>query len=366
MRKYLAVILASMLCLSLCACTGGTASEGVSESSAISESASKTEISGSKEEVSKSESSVSGSEVSTSEGSVSGEEASKSESSVSGAEVSKNESSGAEASKSESSAEESLEESSAESFVESSEESSEVSLEESSEESIEESSTEESAPQESSREQSRPQPQPAGAPVESSWFDDALFIGDSVTLKLSYYSDYGSLGNAEFLCAGSLGYNNAQMGLYESGNVHPEYRGEKVLVDEGAAIINPAKIFIMLGMNDIGLYGVDGAVEGMKVITDRIASKCPNAVIYVQSVTPMLENMQLSDLNNRTIAEFNSKIQPICEQRGYKYLDIASAMDDGRGNLVYEYCGDPTAMGLHFSDKGCEVWVDYLKTHVGQ
>lgn len=226
-------------------------------------------------------------------------------------------------------------------------------------------------PEQPSAEESSVQPNPPkprtpsnGSPVDAAWFDDALFIGDSVTLKLSYYADYGSLGNAEFLCAGSLGYNNALWELNHPDNVHPSYNGVKYTVDEGARIINPNKIFIMLGMNDIGLYGVDGAIEGMKELTSRIEQKCPDADIYIESVTPMLEDMQLRSLNNRTIAEFDQKAAAVCEERGYCYLDIASAVEDEGGNLIYSYCSDPTAMGLHFSDAGCAQWVDYLKNHV--
>ena len=220
-------------------------------------------------------------------------------------------------------------------------------------------------------EPSKPQPQPSkpkqpsnGSPVSSDWFDDALFIGDSVTLKLWYYSDNGSLGDAEFLCAGSLGYNNALWDLYHPDNVHPTLNGEKVTVDEGARIINPNKIFIMLGMNDIGLYGVDGAVDGMRELVRRIHNNCPDADIYIESVTPMLEDMQLTYLNNTTIAEFDRKAEAYCNEMGYHYLDIASAVGDGYGNLVYEYCSDAAAMGLHFSDAGCYQWVEYLKNHV--
>ncbi len=228
----------------------------------------------------------------------------------------------------------------------------------------EESKAEESKAEESS-EVSAEVSADVSEPVDPSWFDDAVFIGDSVTLKLSYYcDDHDDLGNAQFLCAGSLGYNNAQWDYDKPDNVHPVYNGTKYLVDDGAAAIGAKKIFIMLGMNDIGLYGVDGAVDGMKIITERIEKACPDAVIYIQSVTPMLEGSQLTDLNNTTIAEFNEKVKPICQERGYKYLDVASAMDDGSGNLVYEYCGDPDAMGLHFSDEGCKVWADYLKANV--
>ena len=147
-------------------------------------------------------------------------------------------------------------------------------------------------------------------------------------------------------------------------NVHPVYNGIKYTVEDGVAMLQPKKIFVMLGMNDIGLYGVDGAVEGMKSLTAKIQQRCPDAVIYVQSVTPMLSYKQLSDLNNTTIAAFDQAIQPICQERGYIYLDVASAVNDGYGNLMEAYCSDATAMGLHFSDAGCEAWVNYLKSHV--
>ncbi len=265
---------------------------------------------------------------------------------------------------SEESSEEISEESGEESIEESNEESAEESVEETSEESTGESREipEESSEQEES--QYTPTPVISGETVDASWFDDAVFVGDSVTLKLSYYADYGSLGNADFLCAGSLGYNNAQWGYDHPDNVHPVYNGIKYTVEDGVAMLQPKKIFIMLGMNDIGLYGVDGAVEGMKSLTAKIQQRCPDAVIYVQSVTPMLSYKQLSDLNNTTIAAFDQAIQPICQERGYIYLDVASAVNDGYGNLMEAYCSDATAMGLHFSDAGCEAWVNYLKSHV--
>ena len=265
---------------------------------------------------------------------------------------------------SEESSEEISEESGEESIEESNEESAEESVEETSEESTGESREipEESSEQEES--QYTPTPVISGETVDASWFDDAVFVGDSVTLKLSYYADYGSLGNADFLCAGSLGYNNAQWGYDHPDNVHPVYNGIKYTVEDGVAMLQPKKIFVMLGMNDIGLYGVDGAVEGMKSLTAKIQQRCPDAVIYVQSVTPMLSYKQLSDLNNTTIAAFDQAIQPICQERGYIYLDVASAVNDGYGNLMEAYCSDATAMGLHFSDAGCEAWVNYLKSHV--
>lgn len=210
-----------------------------------------------------------------------------------------------------------------------------------------------------------------GTPVEASWFDDAVFIGDSVTLKLSYYcEDHDDLGKAEFLCAGSLGYTNALWELDREDNVHPTYNGEKITVDEGAKLLGSKKILIMLGMNDIGLYGIDGATSSMIELTDKIADKCPDAKIYIQSVTPMVEGNSLGDLNNENIYKFDEKLKEVCAEKGYKYLDVASAVSDENGNLIYEYCGDPPsddnpdAMGLHFTNEGCQKWAEYLRNNV--
>ena len=365
MKKVFAFVLASLLTFTLCACGETNDSESneasgspVKESTAVSETTSE----------------VAEKAASKAEEASQKEESKKEESKK---EESKKEDSKTEESKQESS--DSSEESS--SAASKAEESSEAYDEESSqpeshadESSEEESSLPEPVSEPVSREESKaeesrePKPAPVfnGEPVSSEWFDDAVFIGDSVTLKLSYFCDYNDdLGNAKFLCAGSLGYNNAQWDYYHPDNVHPYYNGTKYLVDQGAAATGAKKIFIMLGMNDIGLYGVDGAVDGMKIITKRIEEACPGATIYVQSVTPMLYGSQLRDLNNTTIAQFNQKIQPVCRERGYIYLDVASAVDDGYGNLIYSYCGDPTAMGLHFSDEGCRAWINYLKHNVG-
>ena len=374
MKRIFSVIIAAALVCSLCACSSGKNEQSselsVTESAAASNAEATSEESS---EASKTESS----QTQTSKKESSAEESSKKESSK--AEESSKEESKAESS-SESSTESSAEKSEEPSTEPSKEPSTEPSKEPSTEPSVEPSKEPSIEPSiepsvepspEPSVEPSKPQPQPSkpkqpsnGSPVSSDWFDDALFIGDSVTLKLWYYSDNGSLGDAEFLCAGSLGYNNALWDLYHPDNVHPTLNGEKVTVDEGARIINPNKIFIMLGMNDIGLYGVDGAVDGMRELVRRIHNNCPDADIYIESVTPMLEDMQLTYLNNTTIAEFDRKAEAYCNEMGYHYLDIASAVGDGYGNLVYEYCSDAAAMGLHFSDAGCYQWVEYLKNHV--
>lgn len=203
------------------------------------------------------------------------------------------------------------------------------------------------------------------SPKAASWFDDAVFVGDSVTLKLSYYcaSDTGVLGNAEFFCAGSLGYGNALWELDNPEAVHPYYKGAVHLTEECAEVTGKKNVFIMLGMNDIALYGVDDTIKNCRELVDRILKRTPDALIYIQSVTPMIDSVQTDSFNNRLISQLDEKLKTLCEEKDYRYLDVYSALADADGNLPLDYCSDPENMGLHFNDASCKIWADYLKAN---
>ena len=203
-------------------------------------------------------------------------------------------------------------------------------------------------------------------PVSASWFNDAVFVGDSITLKLSYFceDDPDALGEAEFFCAGSLGYNSALWDIDDPNAVHPTYRGEVQLTENCAELTDSSKVFIMLGMNDIGLYGVDGAEKACRDLVKRIKSHSPEAKIYLQSITPMLKEFEYEDFNNASIDKFNEWLKAYCEENEYMYLDINSIMRGDDGALKPAYCSDPEEQGIHFTDEACALWVDYLKNHV--
>lgn len=203
------------------------------------------------------------------------------------------------------------------------------------------------------------------SPKSAEWFDDAVFVGDSVTLKLDYYCEEHpeALGKAEFYCAGSLGYTNALWDINDSSAVHPFYEGETHLVEDCAVLTGKNNVFIMLGMNDIGLYGTQGAMDSCKKLVARILEKSPNVHLYLQSVTPMVESAQIESFNNTLVKEFDGMLKDFCDQNGYKYLDVYSALADDKGNLPDNLCSDPDNMGLHFNDTSCQMWVDYLKNN---
>ncbi len=205
------------------------------------------------------------------------------------------------------------------------------------------------------------------APVPGSYFDDAVFVGDSITLALYYYvkdlRNQGTqcLGEAKFLTAGSMGSGNALEPVGKE-SVHPSYQGTKMRVEDAVALMDAKKVYIMLGMNDVAYYGIDKSIENMCALIGLILERQPEAEIFVQSATPRLSIMTTKP-TNRMLFEYDLKLYRACVENGWYFVDVAYAMRDGDGNLIDKYCSDPESMGMHFSEAGCAVWIEYLETH---
>ena len=200
--------------------------------------------------------------------------------------------------------------------------------------------------------------------ISAEYFSDAVFVGDSVSVMLQYYcTATKALGGAKFLCAGSLSATNALNDVTQS-SVHPSYQGKKMKVEDGVAACGAKKVYIMLGINNIS-YGLSKSTGDMVKLINRIKEKSPNVTIFVQSVTPMSEKSSIRSerLNNSTIAAYNQKMEEICAENGWYFVNVAEAFRNSGGCLPQEYCSDYTGMGIHFTNKAAEHWVSYLKTH---
>ena len=162
---------------------------------------------------------------------------------------------------------------------------------------------------------------PANQTVDSSFFDDAVFVGDSISLKLSQYAaSSGALGRAKFLVIGSFGVNNAV-------NDHPDtrvtYQGVKYQdIEEAIKATGAKKMFIMFGMNDIGLHGIDKTITNWGVLVDLIRSQCPDIAIYIQSMTPIWTGGEKGKLTNANVLKYNEKLRNFAQNNGCKYIDI--------------------------------------------
>lgn len=205
---------------------------------------------------------------------------------------------------------------------------------------------------------------PESAAVEPSWFDDACFIGDSITEGLRTYALTGALGSAQFFAVRSYSTINALRPLSDDGP-HPTYQGERMTAIDCVAKSGAKKVYLMLGTNDL-YNGIDASVKRYQQLIEKILEKSPDVKIFVQSMTPMTASSSYIGemLNNDNIKLYNEKLLSMCEENGWYFVNVAAVMYEPSGEaLSSDYCSDKTTMGVHFNPKGYQQWVAYLRTH---
>ncbi len=202
---------------------------------------------------------------------------------------------------------------------------------------------------------------PANYTVDTSFFDDAVFVGDSISLKLSYYAaSSGELGKAKFLTVGSYGVGNA---IYDHPDTKLKYQGKAYAnVEDALAATGAKKLFIMLGMNDIGRFGVNETITNWGTLLTLIRSTCPDMQIYIQSMTPIWTGGERGGITNRNADSYNAKLKTFAESNGCKFIDVAPYMKDSTGGLATVFCSDSF---VHMTTEGAKTWVGILKAYTG-
>lgn len=202
------------------------------------------------------------------------------------------------------------------------------------------------------------------SPYSGKFFDNAVFVGDSVTLGLRNFvtsernKGHECLGKAKFLTEGSMGYSNTLPKIGAVNSIHPKYKGKEMYIEDALALIKAEKVFIMLGMNDFCIYSVSEGIGNAEKCINKIKEKNPDMDIYIESVTPALRDR--GSFSNANIDNFNAALKKFCEENGCTYVDVASVMKDSKGALIKSYCSDPEGKGVHMTYEGCRAWVDYL------
>lgn len=196
---------------------------------------------------------------------------------------------------------------------------------------------------------------PATEPKETlkEFFDNAAFIGDSVTLKLrNYNTEFGALGDATFLCQGSYSVAHAV-----NNTMYLSYQGEDMTPQDALKACGVNKVFILLGMNDIGLYGVDETITNWGKLIENIRNVNPELDIYIQSGTPIYYQGETGGLTNAKMDEYNQKLQAFAQANDCVYVDIATPMKDSNNGLAKAYCSDDF---VHMTNPGCALWFEII------
>ena len=199
---------------------------------------------------------------------------------------------------------------------------------------------------------------PLGEPVDEAWFADAVFLGDSRTDGLYLYS--GIKGTTFF------SYQGLSVFTIDDKECIELEDGETVTVLEALSRGTYAKVYVMLGINELGYQNTDAFKQAYLDLVDAIREAEPDADIYLQTQPPVNETVAAQKgmseyINNERIQLFNDLIAQVAEEKETALVDVWEAYDKEDGGMP----ADLTSDGVHMKRAGYVIWYDYLKTHTG-
>ena len=217
------------------------------------------------------------------------------------------------------------------------------------------SSSEESSSEPESSAVAFGQPVPENERVTSTYFDDAVFIGDSLTTGIQLYN---ILPDTTVLASVGININN----IFTNEVINDGNGGQQTILD-AAKDIQPAKIYTMLGTNGLKGLGPEETVRYYRQLVQQLKADHPDSIIYVQSLMPINEEIFAAnygyELTNAEIDECNELLMQMAGEEEVYFVNCAEAIKDENGELPAEFTTD----GLHFRGEYYNKWIDYLKEH---
>lgn len=203
---------------------------------------------------------------------------------------------------------------------------------------------------------------PAGAQPRSAYYDqrvslfeklplgpeDIVFLGNSITDGCEWNE---LLGNAHVRNRGISG--DTSLGVYD----------RLASITRG----HPAKIFLMIGINDLGA-GLDlNTVElHVSMIIDRIRTDSPTTRLYLQSVLPLNTAFTAypgHKARKADVPELNRRYRALAERKGVTYIDLYTPMlDPDTQELDIRYTND----GLHLLGAGYRRWAEVIRPYLDE
>lgn len=193
---------------------------------------------------------------------------------------------------------------------------------------------------------------PMSEAVDTSYFDDAVFIGDSRTEGFILFT---GLSNA-------TAYTHKGL-MVDTVFTNPvvNMNSKKISVMEALKKASFSKVYIMLGINETGWPYSDLFIQKYGEIINQIKKINPEAIIYVQSILPVSQKVSSSHsyLKNSKISEYNLLIQQMAKEKEIYYINSSESVASSDGYLPEEASFD----GIHLKKDYCDKWLEYLKTH---
>ena len=188
--------------------------------------------------------------------------------------------------------------------------------------------------------------------VTRDYFKDALFIGDSRTVGLSEYSGWKE----------PTFYADEGMSIYDIfqrkiANVN----GREVTIIDALKAKSYGKIYIMLGINELGTGTTKTFVHQYRKVIEKIQTLQPNAIIFVEGIMNVTKEKSSKDpiFNNINIKKRNVGLSHLANNKEIYYINVNEVLVDKKGNIPSEYTFDC----IHLKAAYYKIWTEFLLKH---
>ena len=188
---------------------------------------------------------------------------------------------------------------------------------------------------------------------DASFFDKTVFIGDSRTESLAYYTGFDNVN--------AFAYKGLNVGAIKTERCI-SINGRKYTVEEAIAATYYENYVISFGINELGWEYIDVFTDDISELVDMIYARNPKAVVYIAAVVPVSQETSDSDdiFNMENVEKFNKAIIKLCHDReDVIYTNYAAAVSDEYGFLPEE----GTVDGKHCTGDYSRRIMEYILLH---
>lgn len=179
--------------------------------------------------------------------------------------------------------------------------------------------------------------------------NNIVFLGDSITYS---YNIKKHLRDESVINSGIWGDRTDQ--AYDR-------------LDADVILHNPKKIFILLGINDVGFNRSNKDISNrISKIIKKLQNDCPSTQIYLLSVCPLnTSDFEIwyppmkKDIND-TVDELNSLYIELASKLDIAYIDISTNLKNDNNELIKEY----SIEGLHLTEAAYDTISEVIEQYV--
>ena len=151
-----------------------------------------------------------------------------------------------------------------------------------------------------------------------------------------------------------------ELNIINRGIVGDHLDGLLERLDNSAVGLRPRKIFIMIGINDIGDKRDDTYLREMfSTLVDTLTSELPKTKVYVHSILPT--SARWKNCLPDQIRRINDFLEILALDAGIVFVDLHPLFLDQSGEFLNP---ELTSDGLHLNAQGYELWVKQIKSFV--